>query len=333
MVEYICKRCNKRYNHKGEYDRHINRKNPCEHLEENVYASKIEQIELKLAEIIKNPQKIAEIPKMEEKYICSFCVKTLSDKYGLQRHIKSCKVKKQKEKTEEDKFQFMIDMINELKKVTSVQINHIEELKKEICTDKINKTKKNKNNTDTNTSANMNNNIVVNNIVNNQQNNINVNIIVNPYKDTNMKFLSNEEKKSILSKGYKAVEDLVKMIHFNKDKPENHNIYISNMKGNKILIYSGDDWNLHDRDDVIQDLYDDQSRYLCGEFNNLKEQLDASTIKKFENYINDMDEEEIASNIKKEIILILYNNRKIIEETRKLMKNNDVKDDKLIHNF
>lgn len=316
MVEYTCNRCNKKYNHKGEYARHISRKNPCKQDCESDNTHKIEHIGVKLAEISKVPQKLAELANSEINCICLFCNKILSDKYGLQRHLKTCKEKKQKDKTEEDKFKIMIEMISELKKATSDQMNQIEELKKEIITNSANK-----------------NSNVVNNIVNNQQNNINVNINVNPYKDTNMKFLSNEEKKSILSKGYKAVEDLVKIIHFNKDKPENHNIYISNMKGNKVLIYSGDDWNLHDRDDVIQDLYDDQTGYLCGEFNNLKEQLDASTIKKFENYINDMDEEEIASNIKKEIILILYNNRKIIEETRKLMKNNDVKDDKLIQNL
>lgn len=307
MVEYVCDRCKKIYNHKGEYARHIARKIPCKIATKSDNAPKIQEISVKLAKISKAPQNSA---KNCEIYTCQFCEKQLSDKYGVQRHLKICKTKKQQEQQEEDKFQIMINMMNELKKVTTDQMNQIEELKKEIST--------------SNTKSN-----VVNNIINNQQNNINMNIHVNPYNDTDMNFLSVEDKKYILNKGYKAVENLIKMIHFNKDKPENHNIYISNIKDKYVLIYGGDDLMRQESDKIIDDMYDERTKYLLDEFNSLKNELDAPTKKKFENFINEMDEDKISNDIKKEIIMILYNNRKIIEETRKLIKVNSDKVNKI----
>lgn len=29
MVEHVCSKCNKKFNHKGSYNYHINKKNPC----------------------------------------------------------------------------------------------------------------------------------------------------------------------------------------------------------------------------------------------------------------------------------------------------------------
>ena len=47
-----------------------------------------------------------------------------------------------------------------------------------------------------------------------------------------------------------------KKIHFNPTKPENHNIYISNLKNNYVMIYNGNKWLIRDRDDSIQDIID-----------------------------------------------------------------------------
>ena len=35
MVLYICSLCNKKFNHKGDYTRHINRKNKCKIIPSN----------------------------------------------------------------------------------------------------------------------------------------------------------------------------------------------------------------------------------------------------------------------------------------------------------
>ena len=47
------------------------------------------------------------------------------------------------------------------------------------------------------------------------------------------------------------------MIHFNPNKPENHNIYIPNMKTGFIMCWNGESWDIRNREDVIDDIYDE----------------------------------------------------------------------------
>ena len=51
-----------------------------------------------------------------------------------------------------------------------------------------------------------------------------------------------------------CIPHLIEKIHFDPKKPENHNIYISNLKNNYTMVYDGDKWTIRDRDDSIQNL-------------------------------------------------------------------------------
>ena len=51
-----------------------------------------------------------------------------------------------------------------------------------------------------------------------------------------------------------CIPNLIKRIHFDPKKPENHNIYISNIKNKYVMIYDGIKWNLHNRDETIEGL-------------------------------------------------------------------------------
>ena len=55
-----------------------------------------------------------------------------------------------------------------------------------------------------------------------------------------------------------CIPHLIKKIHFNPAKPENHNIYISNIKNNYVMLYDGIKWNLRNRDETIINLIDDK---------------------------------------------------------------------------
>ena len=41
----------------------------------------------------------------------------------------------------------------------------------------------------------------------------------------------------ILKRGSNCIPKLLEAIHFNPEKPENHNIYIPNIKNNYVMIY------------------------------------------------------------------------------------------------
>jgi hypothetical protein len=54
MVEYICYKCNKKFTHKGSYDYHINKKNPCVPPKDKIQEleEKINEINVKLNKLL-----------------------------------------------------------------------------------------------------------------------------------------------------------------------------------------------------------------------------------------------------------------------------------------
>lgn len=71
MVEYKCDRCNKIYSNKFDYCRHLNRKNPCEK-----------------KDLGKNILKPGEIIMVNDQLKCPNCMKTFSNIFLLNKHLK-----------------------------------------------------------------------------------------------------------------------------------------------------------------------------------------------------------------------------------------------------
>ncbi len=177
----------------------------------------------------------------------------------------------------------------------------IEELKNIILDSNLSKNTKNKNSHNINSS----------NSNNNNSNNQTVNITINPVNKPNH-FLDKEAIKKILNKGFKSVPELINKLYFDKDHPENHNVYISNKKDWRISYYNGTEWVLCPNNNVLDQLYDDNSDYLVDKFNELEDELDASTLFKFGNYKEGKDENENIEDNKHDIKFILYNKKDLI---------------------
>jgi hypothetical protein len=227
-----------------------------------------------------------------------------------------------KEMEENNKKQIQIIEENSKKQIQIMEntnkkmLTEIIELTKQI--NKSNTTINNTNNGTVNTIENQNNN------TNNQQNNIknlHINLIAHGKED--LSFITEDHLKKILYKGFKSIENLTQIVHFDKNRPENHNIYISNIKDTYVMTYDGEDWKLIDREKCLTDIYDEKSDYLVEKFEELEDKLDEQTMKRFGNFLSKKDDDKIIEQTKREIKLILYNNRKIPEETRRLLKLND----------
>lgn len=94
MTIYECNRCSKKYDHKGDYTRHIERKRPCK-------AKIVEAIEDEIIEqvIEENEESKDYISTVDDNEInvCKLCSATFCNKYSLERHMMGrCKVIKQK---------------------------------------------------------------------------------------------------------------------------------------------------------------------------------------------------------------------------------------------
>ena len=134
-----------------------------------------------------------------------------------------------------------------------------------------------------------------------------------------MNKLGDAQLKYVLNQGYLSIPALTEKVHFNKSIPEYQNVYISNMRDKYVMIYNNNDWSLEERDPVIEQLYTDKRDFLIEKYDELKKELPKYTIKKFDRFIRDLENKEVITNTKQEIRLILYNNRKIPENTRHLL--------------
>ena len=278
MVNYICSICNKIFNQKGHYERHINRKYPCKKKNNN--------------NTIESSYKIGiNIPNMEcdnKNNECNYCDKIYSTKFNLVKHQKTCKIKKKYEMKEELYNLLILETQKKIEEQNLYLKQQINNLQKQL-------NKKN------------------NNIINSNNTNCNnktINILA--YNKTDLSHLTDKDFEYIMKKCYKSVPTLIEKTHFHPNKLENKNIYINNIQNKYIMKYNGEKWNLENRDETLDDLYENSSNILEDKLENWeinKFKYDKVAVERFYKFLDNKDKDKVKNDIKDEIKLILYNNR------------------------
>ena len=294
MVEYKCNKCGKLYKNKTKYTRHIKRIYPC------------------VKEVVE-PQVVNKPVNNKQ---CPYCYKVFARPYNLKIHVQNrCKTKKRLDQENNNNNNDLIAKLmqenEQQKEKLDAVYKNMEVFKKEITQLLNNKVINNTQNVDNIQNNTVNNIKIADNIQNNTVNNIKI----VAYGKEDLSHLLDKDYKMILNKGLKSVPAVVEAIHLNSNKPENHNIYISNMRDNYVKINDGVDWQLKETDDVLDDMMYEKSDMLNEKFVELMNDLDATTITKFNRYLENKDEEKVMDNIKKDLKLLLYNKRKIVEKT------------------
>jgi hypothetical protein len=230
----------------------------------------------------------------ESPFQCHYCQKKFKFKQGMYRHIKySCKKNK-----DED--------LKELARLLNEKDKHIREQGKKIQRMQDNMQKQ----IDKLTQK-----LQIKNVVNgdvNQTTNQNIyNIQLLNYTETDYSHLTPMDYVQCIKKCNNCVKNLIERVHFNEKKPENMNIYISNIKGNYAMVYKDDKWQIVSKKEQIDDLYDCNEVMLETWYDEYKEQY-PEIIKSFERYLEHRDGSEVVDRVKEEILLMLYNNRQMI---------------------
>ena len=145
--------------------------------------------------------------------------------------------------------------------------------------------------------------------VGNVTNNTNNIIVVNNYGKENTDYLTVDKIKKLLDRPYDSVQELIKMLHFNEEHPENHNVKITNKKEPYALVWNDPIWELRKKKTVVKDLVD-KGYMMIDTTHDTIDETNTKYIKFQDNY------EDNATNIKDKIeeeteIVIINETKKI----------------------
>jgi len=227
MVEYKCKKCNKTFNHLGNYNSHINRIFSCS-------GNKLNDKNCNIKEENK-----------QDELTCRYCNKIFSRKDVCVRHEKSNCKKKKNETVIPDELK-KPTVINNFKTINNFQ--------------------------------------TINNI---QQNfNYQENSGINPFGKEDVSFLTHNIMKNVLKNPDNGIPQLIRLIHFNPEIPQNQNVRLKNKKEPYLDVFNGEHWELRDKDDTIQDLIISKKEIADDYLDNLMITQDTAIQEKQDKIIN-----------------------------------------------
>ena len=213
-------------------------------------------------------------------FVCKYCEQTYKHKSSLSKHIKySCT------KNKDEDLKELVRLLNSQLQVQSNQIQtqakQIEKLMGKLeITGSFNTT------------------------------NIQNNIQLLPYKNSDTSHLTHKDYEACIKKVNFCVMKLIEKIHFNPDKPENMNIYISNMKNKYLMVYDGKNWNIANKVEEIDKLYEEKELML-EEW--LEQNKNTEMKERFIKYLNNKEKDETLNMIKDELKLMMYNKKQLLE--------------------
>ena len=294
MKKYFCDCCNYDAKVKSSFDKHLKTKKHQENKmrvnQKSTKSQHLVNLESTKSQHFENSyiQEINDNPRFK----CKYCEKNFKFKQSMYKHIKyTCKQNK------DEDFKELARLLNEnQRQIVGMKDKQIEAMEKQI--DKlINKLQiQNVNN------GNVNHGTIINNTMNIQ--------LLN-HNDTDYSHLTPTDYITCIKDCNHCVKTLIEKVHFNTNKPENMNIYLSNIKGKYLMIYKDNKWQIQDKKAQIDDLYTYNEFLLENWYDEYTEKY-PSIVESFKMYLKNRDSNTMLNDIKEEILLMLYNKRNMI---------------------
>ena len=300
MVLYDCKTCNYSTKYKYDFNKHLKTKkhrvneectmnNPKE-LEEWTQKDP-EKTQKDPEKTQKDPEKTQKDQQKSEKYNCDYCSYNFSSYAHKRRHeLHRCK-----ENTNVSN-SIITKQENKIKKLEKEKENQIKKLEKamekqrkemakhiELLLTKVGNNYTTINNTNTN------------------------NIQLNNYGSEDLSHITDALKTYLIKHPFGAIQQLIEKIHFNRDKPENINLMITNKRDNKISVYEDGKWVYRNKKKTIKRLIDNKYYILDDHYNDMPgEELSEFNHTNYKSFSGKMDEND------KQLLEQLYEDAEII---------------------
>jgi hypothetical protein len=305
MNNFHCNICNKSYKNKSGKWKHDKKYHYNLSPNSANFPPKFRQIPPNSANLHQNNTTNLQSNLQSNLLECKYCNNTFTRKDSLVKHYNRCKIKKEntdefkKENIEELKEAIKKDIINDIMKNCKIHPKTLQKINKQL--------------------------------INNTNNGIINNINIVKFGSENIKDILNEKEIiNILNQHYSAIEESIKTVHFNDQKPEYKNIYITNLRDNLAYIYNGNNYEAVQKTSVINKLIDDHVYNIEVSLENYKHKLSEKSAKVLEKLIekindeqtkiNDYNHEKEYKNFKafkiNEIKLLIYNESKNAEVIR-----------------
>ena len=276
-LKYNCEWCNFHTNLKGDFSRHLKTNKHKESTKSQHLVNQKSTFSQPKVNLFENQH--------SHQFQCKYCFKNFKFKQSMYKHIKyTCKKNKDEDLLE------LARLFNEKQKQLNLQGKQMEKMQKQI--DKLT------------------NKLQIQNI--NQgtiHNTINIQLL--NHMDTDYSHLTHNDYVACMKSCNKCVKTLIEKVHFNPEKPENMNIFLSNIKGKYVMIYKDNEWQIHDKKDQIDNLYDYNEMVLEHWYDDYKDRY-PEIIKSFQRYLNNKDENDVLNKVKDEILVMFYNKRKLV---------------------
>ena len=281
-MAYSCKCCNYMTVRRFNYEKHITSTKHIMLLTENRKQQKTtnqQHPDNTKATNQQYPDKKTTTPETVTLFTCKYCEKGFSFRQSMNRHIKYSCTKNKDEDLKELVRLMNIQMENqrqELTKTIETQSKQIEKLMGKL---------------------------EINGSFNTTNNTIN-HFTLLPYRETDVSHLTDQDYRYCIKRVNHCVKSMIEKVHFNPLKPENMNIYISNIKDKYIMVYDGANWNVANKKDELDRLYQEKEMML-EEW--LDSNPDEELKQKFMKYLDNKDNDECLNRIKEEIKMMIYN--------------------------
>lgn len=277
---YTCDKCEKVFDYESLLKKHKLRKTPCITCDD--YNKKIQTIE----NIIKTNTE----QSLKSKDKCYFCNKSYLNISNLKKHIN--RVCFERKNLEDNKLKLIQERDRQEKEIEKLKlIDEMNKLRKDIAKLLDKQSIQN---------------ITINN---NTQNNLIINI--NSFGKEDLSHITNTDYKNFFNGFFPGFIKYIQKTHFDEHVPQNHNICITNIKSKYIYVYENGNWQLKERDYIIDKLITKKYVMLTDKFDELEEnnEIDKKTIENFNEFMENYDDNEAQKNTKNDVILMIYNNK------------------------